>query len=64
MPLMDQRKARGKERIEAIEAENRALEALLRLNWKKAPAMSLREAIGSGRISMLEVVRVIAAAPV
>jgi hypothetical protein len=64
MALMEQRIAQREERREAIESENRALEALLRLNWRKAPRMSLPEAIGSGRISVLEVVRAIAAVPV
>jgi hypothetical protein len=59
MALMEQRAAHGKERCEAIEAQNRALKELLRLQVRTAPGMSLPEAIGSGHISLLEVVEAI-----
>lgn len=58
MALMHERIAHRKERKEALEAQNRALKALLRLQVQRAPGMAVREAIG-GHISLLEVVNAI-----
>lgn len=64
LTLHSERIAHGEERLEAIEAQNRALKALLRLQVRRAPGMTVREAIGSGRISILEVVEALRAVPV
>ena len=61
--LVEQRVAHGQERLEAIEATNAALKELLRLQVRKAPGMTVREAIGSGHISLLEVVEAIHGVP-
>jgi hypothetical protein len=63
MALMHQRTAHGREKLEAIDETNRALKALLMLNVERAPGMSLTEAIGSGRVGLLEVVEAIRAVP-
>ena len=63
LALMDERAAHAEERLEAIEVQNRALKALLRLQVQTAPGMSLREAIGSGHIGLLEVVDAIQGVP-
>jgi hypothetical protein len=60
---MDQRIAHGEEKLEAIEGEVAALKALLRLQVRRAPGMSLWEAIGSGQIGLQEVVEAIRALP-
>jgi hypothetical protein len=57
--LEQARIAHGEERLEAIEAQNRALKALLVLQVRRAPGMSVQEAIGSGRIGLLEVVEAV-----
>ena len=62
MALMDARIVHKKEKLEALEAENRALKALLRLQVRNAPGMTVPEAIGSGRIGLLEVVHAISGA--
>jgi predicted Fe-S protein YdhL (DUF1289 family) len=63
MALMEQRAAHGEECLEAIEAQSRALKALLRLQVRRAPSMSIREAIGSGHFGLLEVAEAIGAVP-
>ena len=45
--LVEQRLAHGQERLEAIEATNAALKELLRLQVRKAPGMTVREAIAA-----------------
>jgi hypothetical protein len=60
---MNGRAAHSEERREAVEAQSRALKALLRLQVRRASGMSLREAIGSGHIGLLEVVEAIGAVP-
>ena len=59
MALLKQRCSHGEERLEAIGQNVRALQALLVLNVERAPGMDLPEAIGSGRIGLLEVVEAI-----
>jgi hypothetical protein len=59
MALLDGRIAHGEERLEALEENNRALKALLVLQVQRAPGMTLTEAIGSGRIGILEVIQAI-----
>jgi hypothetical protein len=57
--LIEQRAAHGTEQLEAVEENVRAIKALLVLQAERAPGMSLPEAIGSGRIGLLEVVEAI-----
>jgi hypothetical protein len=59
MALMEQRRAHGEEKLEAKLEVIQALRALLVLNIERAPNMLLAEAIGSGDISLLEVVEAI-----
>jgi hypothetical protein len=56
MALMRHRRAHGEEKLEAMEETSRALRALLVLNVARTPGMDLPEAIGSGRIGLLEVI--------
>ena len=63
MALLEQRGAHHQERLEAVAAEYAAAKALLRLQVRMAPGMSLTEAIDTGRIGLLEVIRAIRAVP-
>ena len=59
MALMNGRIAHGKEVLEALEANVRVLQALLVLQVERAPGMDLTEAIGSGRVGIMEVIEAI-----
>jgi hypothetical protein len=59
MAQVEQRKAHGGERMEALQENIRVLEARLVLQVERAPGMTLRAAIGTGRIGILEVIEAI-----
>jgi galactokinase/mevalonate kinase-like predicted kinase len=63
--LMDERAAHGKEKLEAIEATNGALKALLRLlvSSDAPPGTTLGQALVAGYISVLEVVEAVRTVP-
>lgn len=57
--LLRQQLAHRKEKLEGIESNVRVLKALLVLQVDRAPGMSLTEAIGSGRIGILELIEAV-----